>query len=798
MRPGSEPLLNLAAALVNGLFTGEPETEELRVELTQTELERGALGLADVIREARLDPDENVLIFVDQFEELFRFKQHGVGGTSDEAAAFVKLLLAACSDPNQRSYVLITMRSDFIGDCAEFRDLPETINDGIFLIPRLTQNQLQSAIVGPVGVAGARIAPRLVARLLNDLGDEQDQLPELQHALMRTWDLWEADHEPDEPLDVRHYEATGGVNEALSQHADEVYAALRDDGNRKVAEKLFKCLTDAGNDTRGVRRPTRFDDACTITGASAEDVAEIVEAFRAPGCSFLMPPVGVPLGGNTVLDISHESLMRTWSRLREWVREEAQSAQVYRRLANAASLQAERAAALWRDPDLSIAVRWFRRNKPNPAWAERYVAGFERATRFLQASIVERRRRSIPSFLLAYVAIMAVAFICQPLWSNVDSRAQQWFSAVRAPALSPGIAVIGIGPSRGEPAEPIRLTLSRIVDALYVAGQRARAPAGLIVDLDILRPVPAREPEPAGTKALRDSLAAVNFPVYGVLNPDELALFRLPYNSTYVSDINHYTRGQGSAAVTGQPGAQSVTYHECTSVDLGKAQLAPLWFISLVVTQGKKLPPCNDEATVTVQLGNEQDFESAFHGIERAGNARIALSPPLDPSGKYVIVGRQRPSHQLQRSHLESLAWTLSNQLASAKSGYWSGLTENARLGILLSTFSLVTVGLALGFFRLLRRSWVRWHRGLPWIVATLAATASLGLLVGLEMYGFFAREISVLIALPAVAVLASALLTGRYLRRVLGDELPETSSTSGPSLETLPPPHIKLEQATH
>lgn len=34
------------------------------------------------------------------------------------------------------------------------------------------------------------ITPRLLERLLNDLGDQTDQLPCLQHALMRTWDQW--------------------------------------------------------------------------------------------------------------------------------------------------------------------------------------------------------------------------------------------------------------------------------------------------------------------------------------------------------------------------------------------------------------------------------------------------------------------------------------------------------------------------------------------------------------------------------------------------------------------------------
>jgi hypothetical protein len=262
------------------------------------------------------------------------------------------------------------MRSDFIGDCARFRDLPEQINEGIFLVPRMTRDQLQRAIEGPVRVAQAEIAPALVARLLNDVGDDPDQLPALQHALMRTWDQWAKDVGSDSPIDVGHYEAVGGMTEALSRHADEIYGSLTDEV-RAIVERLFKCLTDRGSDNRGIRRPTQLADACKIVDVSADDLKNAVERFNAPGCSFLMPPSGEPLVDNTILDISHESLMRIWAQLDKWVVEEAESARIYKRLAE----DAARKAALWRDPDLAVGLAWLKQNrhKINAAWAARYA-----------------------------------------------------------------------------------------------------------------------------------------------------------------------------------------------------------------------------------------------------------------------------------------------------------------------------------------------------------------------------------------------------------------------------------------
>jgi chemotaxis protein histidine kinase CheA len=301
------------------------------------------------------------------------------------------------------------MRSDFLGDCAEFWDLPEAVNESQYLIPRLTRDQLREAITGPIAVAGGKITERLVTRLLNDIGDNQDQLPVLQHLLMRAWDEWKEKrleveakdgeevvrkphrevHEG-EAIDLCCYEAVGGMAEALSRHADEAYNELPDERHRSIAEKLFKALTEKGEDNREIRRPITLAEICAVSEASAPEVKTVIETFRLPSRSFLMPPAGTPLDGNSLIDISHESLIRGWQRLREWVDEEARSARVYRRLAETAELNLEGNAGLWGDPDLQIALAWQEKNRPNKYWAVRYHPGFETAIAFLQAS--ERKR----------------------------------------------------------------------------------------------------------------------------------------------------------------------------------------------------------------------------------------------------------------------------------------------------------------------------------------------------------------------------------------------------------------------
>ncbi|HYC88113.1 MAG TPA: hypothetical protein VEO54_02785 [Thermoanaerobaculia bacterium] len=396
MRPGENPLGNLAQALSEpGVlgpegFPAETADSGLTRAFFETTLRASQRGLVECIQHARIGPGSNVLVLVDQFEELFRYKRSRRNAGHDEAVAFVKLLLEA-HDSEVPCYIAITMRSDFIGDCMEFGRLPEAINDGIYLVPRMSREELKLAITGPVTVGRATIAPRLVSRLLNDVGDDPDQLPILQHALMRTWERWEQDLQPHRPLDLQHYEAIGTMKAALSRHAEEAFGEL-DARQQQIAAKMFKALTDKGADARGVRRPATLRELCARTGWGMDEVTRVVEAFRKPGRSFLMPPADVSLQPESIIDLSHESLMRIWERLSVWADEESRSAQLYLHLAQAARRHAEGAAALWRDPELQLALEWRDREWPTEHWAARYDPSFGQAMAFLDASRAERDR----------------------------------------------------------------------------------------------------------------------------------------------------------------------------------------------------------------------------------------------------------------------------------------------------------------------------------------------------------------------------------------------------------------------
>jgi WD40 repeat protein len=397
-RPGTDPLGRLAAALCEPKAFGSThpleEREQARIAaLMEVTLRRSSFGLVDAARLARLPKDENVVIIIDQFEELFRFASlSGHSPQDNDATAFVKLLIEAARQREYPVYVVLGLRSDFIGDCARFRDLPEAVMSGLYLIPRMTRDQRRAAITEPIRVCSGTIAPRLVNRLLNDVDDNPSQLPILQHALMRTWERWRKGRDGVRSIDLEDYAAVGGVVEALSRHAEEAFKDLVDDESRRIARLVFQALCIQDSESREARRPAKVATLAEIADVSLSAAIMVIDHFRGEGRAFLTPQAGTKIDEQSVIDISHESLIRGWGRLRRWTIEEAESAKIYLRLAQAAIIYAEAKTSLLRDPELQVALDWRRDCKPNKAWASRYDSSFDKAMDYLERSRSARDR----------------------------------------------------------------------------------------------------------------------------------------------------------------------------------------------------------------------------------------------------------------------------------------------------------------------------------------------------------------------------------------------------------------------
>jgi len=385
IRPGKQPVQNLIEALEH-LFSIKKMEEPKDYQSSKNRTEELKNTIAQFPEKG-----ENCLLVLDQFEELFRFTTDEA--QSKEAQIFTDLLSDLIQGSKLR--IIISMRSDFLYDCTRFPKLTELINKGNYLVPRMDRTACLEAISGPLEKMGHQLEDGFTEKILQDIGNNQDQLPIMQHALMRTWDHWQSTKRGTETLGIKHYIAAGKIEKALSIHAEEIYAELKTDRQKNICEKTFRALTEISEENRIVRRPCSLKELAGICNESEQEVKSVIELFRKPGRAFLTPPFPNTIMSETMIDISHESLMRVWVRLKKWIAEEAHSARLYKRLATSAALYQEGRAALWQDPELQLAINWKNNNHPNLRWASRYDHSFDRAMSFLHTSQNEKETKEL-------------------------------------------------------------------------------------------------------------------------------------------------------------------------------------------------------------------------------------------------------------------------------------------------------------------------------------------------------------------------------------------------------------------
>jgi energy-coupling factor transporter ATP-binding protein EcfA2 len=371
----------------------------------------------------------NLIILVDQFEEFFTNPEnYHKGVPSGDANLVLNLLLETARialEEDLPIYVVFTMRSDYIGQCAAFRGLPEYIGFSQFFVPRLNRTQLQQVIEEPAVLSGNQISRRLTERLIHDLTEGVDQLPILQHALNQVWHA--ADNGKQE-MDLVHYAMVGGMpvdelpveqvgnfnnwfeklppeikacyhkpdlQNVLDTHTNKLYEqaaeyyrektgnTISDEDAKAIIKSSFICLTKI-DQSRAVRNRMTLREITNILGRpgfGTTELGAVLNIFREPGNTFIRPfiqddPATRNLNDDDVLDITHESLIRNWEYLNQWAKEEFDNYTI--------SLDFEQQLNRWvesgKSNDFLLSIgpltyfeAWFNSTKPNAYWIARYL-----------------------------------------------------------------------------------------------------------------------------------------------------------------------------------------------------------------------------------------------------------------------------------------------------------------------------------------------------------------------------------------------------------------------------------------
>lgn len=251
--PGRNPIGNMATALAQrNVLSPDIKAEPNSNKIEET-LRRSSLGLVNCVKERSESLNgKNLILVINQFEELFSLMNDE--SKRNEARDFVKLLLRAIKEKERPIYVLISIESDSLSEITKFRGLPEIVNQGQYLMPRMTKQDLREVILKPLGAVALPMDDRLRGVLLEDIEYTDDQLPVLQHALMRTVDKWKlaktvaiAENEELDTVEREHYNSIGDFSEELITEFEGQWEKYKDDmptnealNIYEVEEKLLK------------------------------------------------------------------------------------------------------------------------------------------------------------------------------------------------------------------------------------------------------------------------------------------------------------------------------------------------------------------------------------------------------------------------------------------------------------------------------------------------------------------------------------------------------------------------------
>ena len=305
----SNPFLALARALVPLYVVSEDNIERLaNKNRLAALLESGELTLRDVLTECRArNKGGRILLIADQFDEAFTLVE-------DEAvrSRFVDVLLAgfveATSVGGPDICLILTLRADFYGRALQYRPLADALQGHVENLGPMSREELQAAIRRPAERAEVSFESGLVETLLDDVENKPGSLPLLQFALREMWG-----RQTQRKITRESYDEIGGIEGALAQRAETIFAAMTEYGANRQMEQAFQRL---------------FTRLVTI-GEGHEDTRRIVDrrelsgevwslAQRLAGEDNRLVVTNAAFSRETV-EVVHEALIRQWPRLVGWI-----------------------------------------------------------------------------------------------------------------------------------------------------------------------------------------------------------------------------------------------------------------------------------------------------------------------------------------------------------------------------------------------------------------------------------------------------------------------------------------------
>jgi hypothetical protein len=304
-----DPFATLAAAVLQVL----PQTQRKAL---AAELQEHPVLLATLLHEelARHGGGRAV-VFVDQFEELFTTIRPTLRG------AFIEVLQQLAQYDEIRT--IITVRADFYGNCVEMRSLARMIQKTTYPLSAPGVAALYDMITRPAARAALTFEEGLPQRILDETGQEPGALALMAYLLDELYRRAGAGGR----LTHAAYEELGGVQGVIGKRSEGVFDSL-DEDEKAALPRVFRELVEV--DERGTATRQR---ALLARAAATAAAKRLTDAFTE--ARLLVQSRGEH--NEPVVEVAHEALFRSWSRLADWIAEARDDLRLLRQVRIAAT-----------------------------------------------------------------------------------------------------------------------------------------------------------------------------------------------------------------------------------------------------------------------------------------------------------------------------------------------------------------------------------------------------------------------------------------------------------------------------
>jgi len=409
IRPGRKPLESLAGVIQPMVATAANLADEMDEQKKLVETLRREPGhLGHVLRGRARRDNRRLLLFVDQFEELFTQVADPA-----ERAAFMACLSAVADDATSPLRVVLSIRADFLDRVAEDPQFLSELTQGLFFLGPPNREGLAEAITNPAEMAGFRFElDATVDDMLDHLETTPGALPLLQFAASR---LWESRDKARKLLTHNAYTAMGGVAGALASHADRVVSDLGPAKLPLIRSIMLRLVTPER--TRAIVPMAELRELSREVGEVQRLVDQMVDAR-------LLVVQTLEGGKGSTVEIVHESLVANWPSLRRWLDENQDDAELIDQLRNAARqwhAKGRDVGLLWRGDTAEEAKKFKKRHKGTLSDTER--AFLDEVVNY-EAAQARKRRTAVIAGFIGLGAIVVAAMIALVLIQSSRKQAK--------------------------------------------------------------------------------------------------------------------------------------------------------------------------------------------------------------------------------------------------------------------------------------------------------------------------------------------------------------------------------------